>query len=355
MRLYECDHCGQTIHFDNRTCVHCGHRLAFVPERLAMYALAEDEGEGTWRLVAEPGHRVRLCANAAMDVCNWTVLAADPNSFCPACRHNRLVPDASTEAGLNQWRRISQAQRHLFYSLMRWNLPRTNREEDPQGGLVFDFLVDEVQPDGTVVPAVTGHENGLIAIRAAEADDVTREQVRVSMNEPYRTMLGHFRHETGHYIWDKLVRDGGKLDEFRSVFGDETMDYGAALQRNYEQGPPPDWQEFYISTYASTHPWEDFAECFAHYLHIVDTLETARSYGMSIEPQSHEELAAEIAFDPYNAHSAAQLVSAWIPFSVALNSLHRSMGVPDLYPFILTSAVVNKLEFIQRLVHSRRA
>ncbi|WJR67847.1 putative zinc-binding metallopeptidase [Neorhizobium sp. CSC1952] len=353
MRLYECDHCGQTIHFDNRSCVNCGHRLAFVPERLAMHALAEDEGEGTWHPVAEPGYKVRLCANAAMDICNWTVPTDDPNVFCPACRHNRLVPDASTEVGLNQWRRISQAQRHLFYSLLRWNLPCTTREQDPEGGLVFDFLVDEVQPDGTVVPAMTGHEDGLIAIRAAEADDATREQVRVMMNEPYRTMLGHFRHETGHYMWDKLVRDGGRLDEFRAVFGDETADYGEALQRNYEQGPPPGWQETFISTYASTHPWEDFAECFAHYLHIVDTLETARSYGMSIEPQQHEELSVEVAFNPYHAQGAGQLVSAWIPFSVALNSLHRSMGVPDLYPFILTPAVVGKLEFIHRLVHSR--
>ncbi|MCK8780620.1 putative zinc-binding metallopeptidase [Rhizobium sp. NTR19] len=353
MRLYDCDHCGQPIFFDNRSCVNCGHRLAFVPEQLAMHALEQEDGaEGTWHLIAKPEHKVRLCANAAMDVCNWTVLADDPNPFCPACRHNRLVPDASTEEGLSQWRRISQAQRHLFYSLMRWNLPRTNREEDPEGGLVFDFLVDEVKEDGSVVPAMTGYEDGLIAIRAAEADDLTREQVRVSMNEPYRTMLGHFRHETGHYIWDKLVRDGGKIEEFRAVFGDEQADYGEALRRNYEEGPPPEWQQFHISTYASTHPWEDFAESFAHYLHIVDTLETARAYGMSIEPRRHEELAAEVAFNPYNAKSAEQLVSAWIPFSVAINSLHRSMGVPDLYPFILTPAVVEKLEFIHQLIHS---
>lgn len=354
MRLYDCDHCGQTIHFDNRSCVNCGHRLAFVPEHMAMHALAQDEGEGTWHLVARPDYKVRHCANAAMDICNWTVSADDPHPFCPACRHNRLVPDASTEVGLSQWRRISQAQRHLFYSLMRWNLPHTNRDEDPQGGLVFDFLIDEVQPDGTIVPAMTGHEDGLIAIRAAEADDATREQVRVSMNEPYRTMLGHFRHETGHYIWDKLVRDGGRLEEFRAIFGDETIDYGAALQRNYELGPPPGWQDFYISTYASTHPWEDFAECFAHYLHIVDTLETARAYGMVIEPRGHAEMAAEVAFNPYAARDAEQLVSAWVPFSMALNSIHRSMGQPDLYPFVLSQAVMVKLEYIHRLIQAQR-
>lgn len=178
MRLYECDHCGQTIHFDNRNCVNCGYRLAFVPELLEMHALEQEQQDAsiqpspndvTWHLFANQAHKVRLCENAAIDVCNWTVLADDPHPFCPACRHNRLVPDAATEEGLNQWRRISQAQRHLFYSMMRWNLPRINRDEDPDGGLVFDFLVDEIQPDGTVKAAMTGHENGLIAIRAAEA------------------------------------------------------------------------------------------------------------------------------------------------------------------------------------------
>lgn len=367
MRLYDCSYCGQPVHFDNRSCINCGHQLAFVPELLSMHAL-EQEPDGTWSLFAGPngskhgqkvgqegqqGQRrtVRLCANTALDICNWTVLDGDQQPFCPACRHNRLVPDASTEEGLNQWRRISQAQRHLFYSLLRFNLPHTNRDEDPQGGLVFDFLIDKVQPDGTVVPAMTGHESGLIAIRAAEADDVTREKVRVSMNEPYRTMLGHFRHETGHYIWDKLVRDGGRLEAFRAAFGDERQDYAEALRRNYEQGPPADWAQSFISVYASSHPWEDFAECFAHYLHIVDALETARAFGMSVEPRRHEDLAAEVAFKPYQAESAEQLVSAWVPFSMALNSVHRSMGGSDLYPFVLTPTVVAKLEFIHRMIH----
>jgi hypothetical protein len=174
------------------------------------------------------------------------------------------------------------------------------------------------------------------------------------MNEPYRTMLGHFRHETGHYIWDKLIRDGGRTDAFRAVFGDETMDYADALRRNYEEGPPVGWQQSYISTYASSHPWEDFAETFAHYIHIVDTLEMARAYGLSIDPRRHGELAAEVAFQPYEAASAEQLVRAWIPFSMALNSIHRAMGVPDLYPFILAPAVTTKLQFIHDMIQENR-
>jgi hypothetical protein len=349
MRLYTCDHCGQVVHFDNRQCVRCGYRLGFAPERLIMYAL-EPDPEPNWHLYAEPKISVRFCSNAALDICNWLVDAEDTNGFCVACRHNRLVPNTATQDGVDHWQRISQAQRHLFYSLLRLNLPHPDREEDPQGGLVFDFLEDEVQFDGNIKPAMTGHEEGLIAIRAAEADDVTRELARASMNEPYRTLLGHFRHETGHFIWNKLVRDRNDLDAFRAVFGDEREDYGAALQRHYDNGPVPNWPESFISAYASTHPWEDFAECFAHYLHIVDTLETARAFGIAIDPRGHEEMAAEVDFNPYRAKSAEQLVSAWIPLSVAINSIQRSMGQRDSYPFVLSPPVVAKLEYLHELL-----
>lgn len=351
MRLFACDHCDQTIHFDNRQCVRCGHRLGFLPGFMTMRALAPESGNG-WRLVVEADGDVRFCANAGLDICNWLVAMEDPDDFCIACRHNRLVPNTATEEGVDRWRRISQAQRHLFYSLLRWNLPHPTRKEDPEGGLVFDFLEDEMTSDGNVVPAMTGHEEGLIAIRAAEADDVTREQARASMNEPYRTLLGHFRHETGHFIWNRLVRDRNQFEPFRAIFGDERQDYGAAIRRHYENGPPVGWQESFISSYASAHPWEDFAECFAHYLHIVDTLETARSFGIAIDPRGHEEMAAEVDFNPYRAQSAQQLVSAWIPLSVAINSIQRSMGRPDSYPFILSPPVIAKLEYLHGLIGS---
>ncbi|WP_320199089.1 zinc-binding metallopeptidase family protein [Agrobacterium sp. rho-13.3] len=354
MQLFSCAACGQPVHFDNRSCVKCGHRLVFVPETLSMEAL-EPAGEPNWTLVSRPQKTIRFCANEVNDICNWSVPAESENKFCPACSHNRLVPDTSMEEGIEQWRRLSQAQRHLFYSMLRLNLPHPNRDVDPQGGLVFDFLVDEVAPDGSIIPAMTGHDEGLIAIRAAEADDATREQIKSNMNEPYRTMLGHFRHEVGHFIWNKLVRDANRLEPCRAVFGDDTLDYGEALKRNYEQGPQPGWQQNYISSYASVHPWEDFAECFAHYLHIVDTLETAHAFGIAIEPEGHQELDADVAFEPYRARSAQQLVNAWIPLSVALNSMQRSMGEADLYPFVLTPAVVDKLQFMHDLLHGNVA
>jgi hypothetical protein len=352
MRLFACDNCDQVIHFDNRQCVRCNHRLGFFARDLSMHAL-ESRDETNWQLVSDPNRLVQFCANAGLDICNW--LVDDNNDFCIACRHNRLVPNTDTQDGIDRWRRISQAQRHLFYSLLRWNLPHPNRQEDPQGGLVFDFLEDTVQNDGNLVPAITGHEDGLIAIRAAEADDVTREQARMAMDEPYRTLLGHFRHETGHFVWNKLVRDRNGFDEFRAVFGDERQDYGAALQERYANGPVAGWQATFISAYASVHPWEDFAECFAHYLHIVDTLETARGFGIAIDPRGHEEIAGEVDFNPYRAQSAEQLVGAWVPLSLAINAIQRSMGQPDSYPFVLSPPVVTKLEYMHRLIRNATA
>ncbi|MDI7775168.1 putative zinc-binding metallopeptidase [Asticcacaulis sp. EMRT-3] len=351
MRLFRCDHCGNPIHFDNRVCLNCGFRLGFVPEALGLYAVTADPRVAErWRRVDEPQFVYRFCANAAWDICNWLVPEDEPENFCQACRHNGLVPDPNTELGLKRWRRIAEAQRHLFYSFLRWNLPHPTRREDPQGGLLFDLKNDEITPDGACKPAVIGHDEGHIVIRNAEADDLTREQQRELMNEPYRTLLGHFRHETGHFIWNKLVRDQNKLDSFRAIFGDERDDYAEALERHYHEGPPPGWGDHYISFYATTHPWEDFAECFAHVLHIVDSLETAHIYGIALAPMAHTELAAQAGFDPYTVLDFDRIAEVWIPLSLALNSIHHSMGERDLYPFILTPAIQAKLKYVHSLI-----
>jgi hypothetical protein len=175
------------------------------------------------------------------------------------------------------------------------------------------------------------------------------------MGEPYRTLIGHFRHEIGHYYWDRLVRDGGQVEAFRAVFGDESQDYGEALKRHYSQGAPGNWRDHFISSYATAHPWEDFAETWAHYLHIVDALETARSYGVNIRANFMPEATnSQIDFNPYMAPSAERLIDAWTPLTIALNGVNRSMGQPDLYPFVLNIDVMKKLEFIHTLVHSAR-
>ena len=362
MRLFKCQVCGQLLHFENTLCVKCGATLGYMPRKNQLSALdpaelsalesAKSEGEGLYRAKAAPDRLVRFCDNAKNEACNWLVAAESEERFCLACRHNRTIPDISDPVNKARWQRIEVAKRRAFYSFIRLDLPLPNLADDPEHGLAFDFLADTPEAGQKVM---TGHDNGLITLALVEADDAERVKRRTSMGEPYRTLLGHFRHESGHYFWDRLVRDAGRLEECRAIFGDDTQDYGAALQRHYNEGPPADWQEHFVSTYATAHPWEDFAETWAHYLHIVDTLEMARAFGVGIAPRADStgELAAEVDFNPYRTTDIQAVMDAWVPLTVTLNSLNRCMGEGDLYPFVLSPDVVAKLAFIQSLVHGQ--
>ncbi|KMO28257.1 zinc-binding metallopeptidase family protein [Methylobacterium aquaticum] len=350
MKLFQCQSCGNILYFENRSCQRCGHRLAYLPETGLLSALEPAGGED-WTPLAAPDRPSRFCANAVHDACNWLVPPGSDDAFCLACRHNGTIPDVSNPQHLARWREMEFAKHRLIYSLLRWNLPLQTRAEDPEHGLIFHFLADPPENQGPKV--MTGHDNGVITIALVEADDAEREKRRREMGEPYRTLLGHFRHEVGHHYWDLLVRDAGRLDACRAVFGDDSQDYDAALKRHYEQGTPADWQENFVSAYATTHPWEDFAETWAHYLHIVDTLEMASAFGMQVHPllDAGGELAARIDFDPYAAEGIEQIMAAWLPFVFALNSVNRAMGQGDLYPFVLAPPVIGKLGFIHGLVH----
>ena len=353
MKLFKCQHCGQILYFENVQCERCSRQLGYLAEVTTISAL-EPEGDA-WKALARPAGLVRFCDNATHDACNWLVDAGSPDTLCAACRHNRTIPDLSIADNLSRWQRIEQAKHRLFYSLLRLNLPLATRQDDPEHGLAFDFLADSPDPTGPKV--LTGHDNGLITIALQEADDAERERRRTQMNEPYRSLLGHFRHEVGHYFWDVLVRDGGRLEECRAVFGDDSQDYGAALEAHYQHGAPADWQQNYVSQYATTHPWEDWAETWAHYLHIVDTLEMAGAFGIRVKPRitREETLAADIDLDPYRAQTIEEIVDAWLPLTFAMNSLNRAMGNPDLYPFVLSPAVIAKLGFVHDVVHAARA
>lgn len=351
MQLFECGNCGQTLHFENRLCEGCGHRLGYIAARQAMVAL--DRDGDAWRPLDAPGESWRFCANADHDVCNWLVPADGPDIFCEACRHNRTIPDLSVEGNLYRWHRIEDAKHRLFYSLIQLRLPLATRAEDAEG-LVFDMIADPDDPNADRV--LTGHASGLITINIAEADDAERESRRAGMGELYRTLLGHFRHEVGHYYWDRLVRDGRPevLERFRALFGDEREDYAGALNQHYVQGPADDWRDRCISAYASAHPWEDFAETWAHYLHIVDTLGTAGAYGLRLRPDVDQtgDLATRIDFDSYHGQTIESLIEAWMPLTLAVNSLNRSMGLADLYPFVLSPPVITKLGFVHDLMGS---
>jgi hypothetical protein len=217
-----------------------------------------------------------------------------------ACQLNRTIPHLETPGNLLRWQRLEAAKHRLVYGLLRFGLPLTSRAEDPQAGLAFDFLADSGPAFRENAQAMTGHSQGLITINIAEADDAERERHRQDMAEPYRTLLGHFRHEIGHYYWERLVRGGTWLEPFRALFGDERQDYGAGLERHYAAGPRPDWSQRFVSAYAGMHPWEDWAETWAHYLHIVDTLETANAFGLRVHPGTGRDsaLAMTADFDP---------------------------------------------------------
>ena len=306
-----------------------------------------------WSALGANGQHYRYCNNNEFGICNWMVPADGEEMFCAACRHNHIIPDLSVPENAQRWRKLEFAKRRLFYTLLRLRLPLANRADDPQHGLAFDFLVQA--PDAHGQRIMTGHDNGVITLAVKEADDAEREQIRMQMGEPYRTLLGHFRHESGHYFWDVLVRDGKKLESFRAIFGDEQKDYAAALQANYASDPPLAWQQHFVSAYASSHPWEDFAETWAHYLHIVDALETAHSFGVRVHPRPWRlaDQAAAIDFDPHRAVDIDQLISAWLPLSFAVNSLNRSMGQADFYPFLLSPVAIGKLGYIHALVHDQ--
>jgi hypothetical protein len=345
MKLFECQSCANPLYFENIKCERCHHQTGYVPDLETMSAV-EPDGT-TWIALADPesSHRYRFCANWEAHACNWLVPADATSPFCRACQHNRTIPDVSDPARHLLWRRMEEAKRRLIYSLIKLKLPTPSLASGEQEALVFDFLADH--PEQKVM---TGHEDGVITISLNEADDAAREQLRTSLHEPYRTVLGHFRHEVGHFYWDRLVHDGGHVESFRGLFGDERADYAEALKRYYENGPAPTWRENFVSAYATAHPWEDFAETWAHYLHIVDTLEMAYAFHLSVNPRVEEAPSTTVDRSPYRAPDIATLLAAWLPVTFAVNNLNRSMGQPDLYPFVISGAAISKLQYIHDLI-----
>jgi hypothetical protein len=353
MKIFHCDHCDNLVFFENTHCVNCGHLLAFLPDLAEMGSLEPAGGE-QWvsPLPIAAGRTYRLCDNYRdAKVCNWAVLDTDRHRLCESCRLTRTIPGLEVPGHLEGWYKLEVAKRRLVYTLMGLGLPLANRDDDPEQGLAFEFLADS---QAGAPPVLTGHANGVITINVVEADDAVREKRRHDLGEPYRTLLGHMRHEVGHYYWDRLIARTNRLHAFRDLFGNEREDYGQALQRHYAQGPPGDWQNRFVSAYASAHAWEDWAESWAHYLHMTDTLETAAACGVSIRPRRADEpsLAKVPASAGTSSGSFDRLIESWYPLTYVLNNLNRGLGQPDGYPFVLSPPVVNKLRFVHDTVKS---
>lgn len=359
MRAFTCDVCGNLLVFENSVCVVCGTAQGFDTSSMQLVPVPDD------------GSRV-LCDNLHLAECNWLVDA--PGGLCLSCGLTRTRPRDDDQAGMAAFAATEGAKRRLVYQLLDLALPVVSKAED-DAGVVFELLSSAEEP------VVTGHDDGVVTIDLAEGDDPHRELMRVQMSEPYRTLLGHLRHEVGHYFWQVLVEgrapDAGwgaaegaerpwvdgknSLARFRFLFGDENVSYADAIDRHYTQGPPPNWNDTHVSAYATMHPWEDWAETFAHYLHIADTLQTAAAYGTVVTGPDVEdsELARSLIALPMDGAEQApgvhDLIATWLPLTYALNAVNRSMGKEDLYPFVLTDPVIAKLGFVHSLVAGTRS
>jgi hypothetical protein len=352
MKIFHCDHCRQLVFYENIRCVNCGQALAYLSE-LAVIGSLEQASENLWRspAVKADGQTYRLCQNYnRANVCNWALAVDDPHPLCRSCRLTRVIPDLSRPGHAEAWYRLEVAKRRLLYSLLGLSLPVVGKDDDPVHGLAFEFLADPAPGVAATAPVLTGHKDGVITINVAEADDAEREKRRQQMREPYRTLLGHFRHEIGH--WERLVKDTDWIAGFRRQFGDEREDYGHGLERYYRQGVTADWPERFVSAYASSHPWEDSAETWAHYLHMTDTLETATGCGLSLQPRRSDEPAmkANLVLRGCRPESFDQMIESWFPLTYVLNNLNRGLGLQDAYPFILSTPVIEKLRFVHEVV-----
>lgn len=346
MKIFECGNCANPLFFENSTCENCGHLVGYFPAEIR--SMTFDPAKPELRS-DQTNSAFKYCSNHQYGVCNWVIPVNENREFCEACALNRTIPDLSDIENFEKWQKLEVAKHRLVYQLNRLKLATLSKEDSPEKGLCFDFLSRE--GDDKIM---TGHANGVITILLSEADSVHREQMRKQMSEPYRTLIGHFRHEVGHYYWDQLIaQNNDALKNFRRIFGNEQEDYSESLQLYYKNGAEQNWQDGFISQYATAHPWEDWAETWAHYLHIMDMAETAYHYGISVKPKVKEKsLRGKFGFDPYTAKDFDKIYKSWAPISFAINSLNRSMGVPDAYPFVVSGTVVSKMKFIHQLVRN---
>jgi hypothetical protein len=304
----------------------------------------------TYTEINKPENVYRFCANAAEATCNWLLPANETSLYCRACELNRIIPALTSQQNIERWKKIEVAKHRLVYSLFRLHLPVSSKKNSTDEGIAFEFMAD-VSPEKRVI---TGHDEGVITLNIEEADDAERTKNKLDLGERYRTLLGHFRHEIGHYYWDVLIKNNDSIKKFRELFGDEQKDYALALKNYYETGAPVNWADNFISPYATSHPWEDWAETWSHYMHLMDTLETAYYFRIGIHPGDEEkQMNTDINLDSYNINDFETIMKMWIPFTFAANSLNRSMGYADFYPFVISPAIKQKLQFIHEICHQK--
>ncbi len=358
MQTFHCDVCEQLIFFENNSCMRCGHLLGYSVEEGEMLSLKAVEGTASdahppasqvYRSVldAENSPGYRMCANTSLyNACNWLIPAGDSEEYCLSCRLTEVLPPLQDEKRRKQWVRVEAAKRRLVYTLLDLGLPVPTRVEDPDLGLTFRFEESTKQHQ-----VLTGHASGVITLNMSEANAAFRENAREKMGEVYRTVLGHLRHECGHYYWELMVLPSEKwLPRVREVFGDDQLSYQDAVNNHYANGAPANWSDQFISAYATMHPWEDWAETWAHYLHMVDTLETAESYELAVRSPSPQGKSRRARPGLRHRQDFNKLFDGWYSLTFVLNGLSRSMGMPDSYPFAISESIKEKLRLVHEIV-----
>ena len=339
MKRFYCD-CGAEIFFENQHCGKCGRTLGFDFHSNKIIPI---EYQGQEYYVSKAGGSYRLCGNwIDFNTRNWLVPRENPHRLCFACRFNRTIPD-QTKSGIGppknffRWYRLEEAKRRLFYTLLGMKFRLISGWDDKENGLLFDFMEDQ-ESEGQIVNSVTtGYLAGIITINSKEADDVERVQARSVLNERQRTIVGHFRHELGHYCWDKIFCHLPVAAFFENVFGEANLNYQDSIDQYYKKGPPKNWHDGFISAYASSHPSEDWAETWNHFLLIYDCLETAYEFGLTSAYPSITDLSSSVLM--------------WRELAVTLNQLNRSIGLNDAYPFIITRRVEEKLRYVASVIN----
>jgi hypothetical protein len=346
VQAFRCGVCGHLVFFDNSVCLRCGAGLAYDPEGHRLLTVRDDDDDGL-RAVDGGLGTFRRCDNLHLARCNWVVAADDPYGLCVSCRLTSVRPADDDAAALEAYADAESAKRRLLHQLIGIGLPVVDRHQDPERGLTFEMLSSRGRS------VTTGHQGGVITLDLSESDDAHREFVRQQLGEQYRTVLGHLRHEIGHYYWPFLVEGTDLHAEFRELFGDERVSYQEALERHYAGGSPAvgaEWVDTHVSKYATMHPWEDWAETFAHYLHIQAGLQTADAFGLSVgQPSSTAGAEAWSATDDVEI---GPMIASWLGLTFALNGMSRTIGQNDLYPFVLSGEVVVKLDFVHRAVRA---
>lgn len=349
MRTFLCS-CGNQLFFDNSVCMRCKHEVGWCPVCLLITDVTTS-GDGTFSCSRCASSLVKCSNYASYNVCNRFVACVPARGtqgetsagvFCDCCRFNHTIPDLSVNGNKEKWYRLEAAKRRVVYDLNMLGFPYGTEADGVTPGLRFEFKAD-IMPDrvyrdmGAGQKVFTGHDNGVITINIQEADDVAREKLRVDMGEAQRSLLGHFRHEFGHYVWDVLIK-GKRENDSMALFGDHNdPQYDQALKTYYANGPKPNWLLNYVSAYATMHPWEDFAETFAVYLDMTAALDTAAHGGLVPRP---------------DFTNLDVMVDAYKKLGVALNEMNRSNGLLDYLPEVIAPPIREKLRFIHGLADS---